>query len=240
MDAKRLEELNEVQNILGVELDNLELLDRALTHSSYANEQAGEPCEDNEPLEFLGDSVLGFVVASHIFRAYPEMTPGELSRIKSIVVSGDTLAGKCRDLGIQRFLKLGRGEESSEGGDRASTLAALLESTIGAIFLDKGMESTESFIVDLLEEEIERFEKIEHDPDYKSLVQRYSQEHFQCIPKYTVVNESGPHHAKEFEVEIAIAEKILGRAKGRSKKRAQQGAAEDAWARLSTGSNRQE
>ncbi|MFC1735461.1 ribonuclease III [Candidatus Hydrogenedentota bacterium] len=239
MDAERLDELQEVQETLGIELDDAELLDRALTHSSYANEQTVDcPGRDNEALEFLGDSVLGFVIASYLFKTYPEMTPGELSRIKSIVVSGDTLALTSRDLGVGRFLRLGRGEELSGGAERDSTLAALFESVVGAIYLDKGIERVEAFVLDALKEEVNRFEKAEHDPDYKSLLQRYAQEHFQCLPRYDVVNEYGPHHAKEFEMEVRIGDEIVGRGAGRSKKRAQQDAAADAWIKLDSENNR--
>lgn len=196
-----------------------ELLQRALTHASYANE-TGE--ESNERLEFLGDAVLSLAVTDILFHRFPEREEGELTKIRAVVVSRPVLAEVARKIGLGKHILLGRGAEEAGARERPSVLAAALEALLGAVFLAHGYPAVRDLVEKLFLEEIERY--AQEVPDYKSLLQEWVQAQFGGLPEYRVVAEEGPEHKKIFTVEVQAGEaKALGR--GRSKKEAEQAAA---------------
>ena len=196
-----------------------ELLQRALTHASFANE-TGE--ESNERLEFLGDAVLSLAVTDLLFHRFPEREEGELTKIRAVVVSRPVLAEVARKMGLGKHILLGRGAEEAGARERPSVLAAALEALLGAAFLTHGYPAVRDLVEKLFLEEIERYAK--EVPDYKSLLQEWVQARFGGLPEYRVVAEEGPEHKKVFTVEARAGErKALGR--GKSKKEAEQAAA---------------
>jgi len=196
-----------------------ELLRRALTHPSYANE-TGE--ESNERLEFLGDAVLSLAVTDLLFHRFPERAEGELTKIRAVVVSRPVLAEVARRIGLEKHILLGRGAEEAGARERPSVLAAALEALLGAAFLAQGYPAVRDLVEKLFLEEIERYAA--EVPDYKSLLQEWVQAKFGGLPEYRVVAEEGPEHKKVFTVEArAGGLRALGR--GRSKKEAEQAAA---------------
>lgn len=217
----------------GIRVNHLVLVDHALTHTSYAHEQKASTMDSNEKLEYLGDSVLGLVVSEYIYRRYPEMDEGELSKIKGRVVSEVVLAKVAKDLGLGNYLLLGKGEEASGGKQRDSTLADAFEALIGAFYLDGDLHTVRAFILRLLEAEIAETHSDKIVKDYKSALQEFVQKKFRASPRYEVVKESGPEHKKIFEIQVKIQGEVYGVGKGSNKKIAQQDAAEQAWARVS-------
>jgi ribonuclease-3 len=211
--------------LLGVELRRPEYLRQALVHKSAQQEMSLAP---NERLEFLGDAVLGLVVAGSLYRAHPELTEGELTKVKAVAVSEPVLAKVARDLGLGAYLVLAKGEEQSGGRNRASILADALEAVIAAIYLDRGMTVARNMILSLLEEHVRAIERSEHELDYKTLLQERIQELHRKPPSYHVVSESGPDHDRTFVAEVRLSGRMLGRGTGKSKKQAEQAAAHDA------------
>ena len=211
---------------LGVKL-RPELLQRALSHRSYAFESRHSKAESNERLEFLGDAVLGLAVAEHLYHNFPERTEGELAKIRSAVVCETTLARRAQDLGLGAYLLLGHGEDQSGGRDRPSLLADALEAIIGAIFLEHGYQKAASWVVVLLSGEIRRASQSDG-VDYKSRLQEEIQHTYREAPSYEVLSEHGPDHAKFFRVAVKLADKKLGTGEGFSKKEAEQAAARQA------------
>jgi ribonuclease-3 len=210
---------------LGVELRRPEYLRQALVHKSAQQEMSLAP---NERLEFLGDAVLGLVVAGSLYRAHPDLTEGELTKVKAVAVSEPVLAKVARDLGLGAYLVLAKGEEQSGGRNRASILADALEAVIAAIYLDRGMTVARNMILSLLDEHVRAIERSEHELDYKTLLQERIQELHRKPPSYHVVSESGPDHDRTFVAEVRLSGRVLGEGTGKSKKQAEQAAAHDA------------
>ncbi|MDH4127245.1 MAG: ribonuclease III [Spirochaetota bacterium] len=227
MDENRINELRVLQRKLNINFNNISLLHNAFLHSSYVNENQSET-EDNEKLELLGDSVLAFVVNEHLYKSFSECSEGELSRIKSIVVSEHTLAGIARKLDLNQYLLLGRGEKQSQGMNRQAILADTFEALLGAYNLDSGIHKVREFILPFIIEEIEKINKNEHQKDYKTKLQLYTQKEFKECPIYETISEAGPDHEKTFLVQVLVNDKILGTGYGNSKKLAQQAAAKKA------------
>ncbi len=227
MDEKRIAELNELQQRLNVQFKDLSFLQNAFLHSSYANEHPST-IEDNEKLELLGDSVLAFIVNEHLYKSFPHQNEGELSRIKSIVVSEHSLAGIAKNLALGGHILLGRGELLADGMNRKAILADTFEALIGAYYLDSGLERIRDFILPLMIKEIDKVEKNEHLKDYKTDLQLATQQKHKICPIYQTVSEEGPDHRKTFHVHVLIDEEIVGKGSGSSKKLAQQDAAYDA------------
>ncbi len=225
--------ISEFAKRIGIRFRHKKLLVQALTHSSYVNESQEEGAADNEGLEFLGDAVLGLIISHHLVARFPELAPGDLSRMKSVVVSRSLLGKKSKELGIGDCLRIGRGEELTGGRRRHSIVANALEAVIGAIFLDLGLEKAGDFVINLLADEVERYSQEEFGPDFKSLIQKYALEKHQSLPVYRIIGEKGPQHNKEFESELRIGEKVMGKGAGRSKKEAEQVAANQAWEKIS-------
>ncbi len=213
---------------LGVGLD-AELLERALTHRSFAYEHGGLPT--NERLEFLGDSVLGLVVTDSLYRTFPDLPEGQLAKLRAAVVNARTLATIGRELGIGPALRLGRGEEATGGRDKASILADTVEALIGAVFVQHGIEVASATVHRLVDTHVESSSTLGAALDWKTSLQELTAALGLGVPLY-VVTEDGPDHAKTFEARVALGEELLGYGAGRSKKTAEQAAAATAYEEL--------
>jgi len=190
------------------------MLTRALTHRSYVNENPNS-LEDNERLEFLGDAVLDFIVGAWAYNRFPEMPEGELTKVRSALVRNDQLANFARYLKLARALRLGRGEAASGGYDRDVLLGSTFEALIGALYLDSGLGTVETFVHPMLDEAQSYILDEIHDP--KSRLQEWAQSEKLGTPQYVTVSSKGPDHAKEFEVEVRIKGVAYGRGHGSSK-----------------------
>ncbi len=211
---------------LGYEFKNQSLLETALTHSSYANEFS---CSSNERLEFLGDALLGSIVSVLLYEKYPSYTEGDLSKIRSRVVSGANFARYAEMLGLGEQIRLGKGEENTGGRKKESNNANAFEALIGALYLDAGYEKTFEVISRLFQDAIE---ENDFPRDSKTELQEISQNVFGKIPEYRVLNEEGPPHEKTFTVEVRIPSDLTGTGKGRSKRQSEQSAAREALKKL--------
>ncbi|HXF56804.1 MAG TPA: ribonuclease III [Actinomycetota bacterium] len=218
-----------LEEALGVRFRDRGLLELALTHRSYAFERGLEAT--NERLEFLGDAVLGLVVADLAYRRFPDLSEGELAKLRAGVVNMSVLAEVARELGLGAEIRLGRGEELSGGRHKASILADALEAVIGAVYLDQGMRRARAVVERLFSSRIEAYARGEGERDYKTLLQELAAQDVGRLPEYRV-EERGPDHQKEFTATVYVGGRPLGRGKGRSKKEAEQGAAREAHARL--------
>jgi ribonuclease-3 len=207
------------------------LLERALTHKSFANEN--RLAEHNERMEFLGDAVLNLVVSELLMQAWPASPEGELSRYRAAVVSEASLAAAARDIGLGEFLRLGRGEEQSGGREKGSLLADSLEALIASLYLDGGIAEARAFISRVFQDAVRKARDAGACRDFKTELQELSQERLRTLPEYRVVTESGPDHQKLFTIELTVRGKVLGRGTGRSKKDAEQKAAKEALEKLS-------
>lgn len=210
---------------LGYRFRDPRLLEKALTHSSYANE-GRHGLESNERLEFLGDSVLGFVAAKYLFEK--ETGPeGELTKLRAAVVCEKALCSYSRELGLGDYLLLGKGERLTGGAERPSILADAFEAVIAAMFLDGGLEPVRGFVLRFVEKEANNQRK-RHFKDYKTTLQEIVQQNPEEKLEYVLTGESGPDHSKQFVVEIHLNSNVIGTGRGRSKKEAEQQAAREA------------
>jgi ribonuclease-3 len=208
------------------------LLEHALTHKSRAHEDASGGVVDNESLEFLGDAVLGFVVADMLFRSFPQFHEGQKSKVKAALVSTTSLADLADRIGLGAHLLLGRGEEKSGGRRKQALLADACEALIAALYLDGGIEAARDFILRELGEEIGRIRSPEFLRDFKSALQERLQADDRGLPEYVLAGTTGPDHDKVFHVEVRAGGELLAVADGRTKKDAEQEAAREALARL--------
>jgi ribonuclease-3 len=222
--------LADIQERIAYQYSDTELLERALTHKSYANENRVP--YHNERMEFLGDAVLNLVVSEYLMKTCPASTEGDLSRLRASVVSEPALAAIAREIGLGRYILLGRGEEQTGGRDKGSLLANCLEALIASIYLDTGKESADAFIIRFFKNIIQKTCTSRGSLDYKTELQELCQERLKQLPEYKVASESGPDHRKQFEVEVWIKGHVNGRGIGRSKKEAEQRAAKEAIVRL--------
>lgn len=209
-----------------------ELLDRALMHRSYAYENGGLPT--NERLEFLGDSVLGLIVTDTLFRSYPDLPEGQLAKLRAAVVNMRALAGVARGLDLGAYVRLGKGEEGTGGRDKSSILADTLEAVIGAVYLDKGLVLADELVHRLFDPLIARAARLGAGLDWKTSLQELTAELNLGVPEYHV-EESGPDHQKFFRAFVRIGSETYGQGEGRSKKEAEQQAAEAAWTAITSG-----
>ena len=225
--AQREAELRDLAQRIGIEMHDVDLFDRALTHASIFPEAAPDVA-DYEALEFLGDAVLGLAVAHHLFDTLPDRTPGEYSRLRAGLVNRRCVARVAVGLDIAPAIRLGRGEELSGGRSRSALLADCLEALIGALYLDSGYTAARAFIERAFAEELQAAEESAPMWDFKSRLQNYCQAERMALPAFTVVRAEGPDHQKEFEVEVALDGHPRGRGRGRTKKEAEQNAAQAA------------
>ena len=224
LSRERIQDLLEFQKSLGIHFKDLTLLNTALSHKSYVNESSAD-LENNEKLEFLGDSFLGFVISAVLYNQNLYFKEGTLARIKSYVVSEQSLYKIGREIDIQKYILIGRGEEKSGGRNRKALISDCVEAVIGAFYLDAGYRNTKTLVQRLFYKEIIEVEKNRHEKDYKSILQEYSQKRFKVVPQYMVVNTEGPDHNRRFYINVSIRKRIYGPGTGGSKKEAEQMAA---------------
>ena len=216
--------MESLENKLGYRFCNRDLLGEALNHSSYANEHRGG-LGSNERLEFLGDSVLGFVSAEYLFRLHADLPEGDLTRMRAALVCEQSLYEVAKTLDLGSYLKLGRGEEAGGGRKRQSILADAVEAVFAAVYLDGGIEKARELIVRVL---LSRAPAAEERKDYKTTLQEVVQRRSGQVLTYHMVAQSGPDHNKKFLFEVRLNDRPVGRGEGRSKKEAEQAAARDA------------
>ena len=222
--------INELEKAIGYQFRNITLLQNALSHSSYANERWHDSLKSNERLEFLGDSVLGMLVAEHLYRTFPDRLEGELTRMRADMVCEKTLAKVANRLDLGRHLMLGKGEESGGGRNRDSILADAVESVLAACYLDGGMDAAVQFVQKFILVNVP-VTKL-HNADYKTALQELVQQKKNQVIAYRLVGESGPDHDKQFRVEVTLNDEMVGVGTGSSKKRAEQAAAQAAIEKL--------
>ncbi len=222
-------DLDNFQASIGIQWRNVSLLEEALTHSSYVNENPRVPC--NERMEFLGDALLGLVLAKKLFQDYPDMAEGELTRRRSLLVRGSTLASVAKSIRLGEALFLGKGEEKCEGRTKATNLAGAMEALVAAVMLDQGFEKASEFVLRILDTEIEK-QRRELDKDYKSLFQSEVQSLYHSTPTYRIIDAIGPDHDRRFTAEVIVNEEVKALGQGRSKKLAEADAARTALAKL--------
>ena len=224
--------LKDLEAAIGYRFKNISLLQNALAHSSYANERWHSSLMSNERLEFLGDSILGMLVADHLYRNFPDRPEGELTRMRADMACERALAAVAGKIGLGEHLLLGKGEEAGGGRGRDSILADAVESVIAASYLDGGMEAAKQFV--------DRFVLVNvphaklHNRDYKTTLQELVQQKKNQTISYVLVGESGPDHDKQFVVQLLINAKVAGVGTGSSKKRAEQDAARAALESMKT------
>ena len=217
---------DDLRAALGSPVLDAELLERALTHRSYAYENGGLPT--NERLEFLGDSVLGVVVTDTLFRSHPDLSEGRLAKLRAAVVNARALAEVARTIGLGEHVKLGRGEESTGGRDKASILSDTVEAVIGAVYLSGGFEVASEVVHRLFDPLMENAARMGAGLDWKTSLQELSADLGLGVPEY-LIEDDGPDHMKTFVARVRVGEQVLGNGTGRSKKEAEQGAAETAY-----------
>jgi ribonuclease-3 len=216
---------------LSLPIKDARLIGRALTHRSYINEHP-EALEDNERLEFLGDAVLDFVVGAWLYNHFPEMSEGEMTRLRAALVSTERLGDFGAKIHIGRALRMGNGEEESGGRRRQAMLCNAFEALVGAIYLESGVHAVEAFLDPLLSSAVQQIRAGKADRDPKSQLQEWVQARGLSAPQYRIVSESGPDHSKYFHVEVVVGGKSLGRGEGRSKQAASKAAASEAMKKM--------
>ena len=227
-------DLTKLQQNLSLRLKDQSILQQALVHSSYVNENPGLASGSNERLEFLGDAILGLIISKQLYQDFPSLAEGELTRLRAVLVRRDTLAQIARTIALGDYLFIGKGEEASGGRLKPANLAGALEAVIGAVFLDQGLAAAKKLVLKLFRDELQKIASQGAEVDYKSKLQELVQAKRQIAPTYHVIEEMGPDHAKEFTVEVRIGGTVLGRGSGKSKKLAETEAARSALQRLST------
>ncbi len=225
-------DLSELEETLGITFNDKSLLQRALTHRSYLNENPDHPLSDNERLEFLGDAVLDFLTAEYLYNRFPEMAEGRLTSLRAALVKRETLAHFAEALNLGPYLLLSRGEAESGGRKRQAILCASFEALVGAILLDQGLQAVEGLVLRCIKPEISHILDEELYKDAKSMLQELTQGRLQITPIYRTVAERGPDHAKEFTIEVLIGDEAYGQGTGHNKQVAEQEAAKAALQRL--------
>ncbi|MFV0560696.1 MAG: ribonuclease III [Enterococcus sp.] len=228
MDSQLTEE---IKKNYGIVFHDLNLLEQAFTHSSYVNEHRNLHLSDNERLEFLGDAVLELLVSQYLYRMYPNIPEGKLTKLRAAIVCEDSLSKFAKECHFDRYIMLGKGEENSGGRNRASLLCDLFESFLGSLYLDQGFEEAQKFITTVI------FPKVEagafsHEMDHKTRLQEVLQRSGDVLIDYRLIKEEGPAHDRVFWTEVYVDDRLIGTGQGKSKKLAEQAAAENALARL--------
>jgi ribonuclease-3 len=224
LSRERKAELVAFQKAIEIRFRSLVLLNLALTHRSCGNEDLSRS-RNNERLEFLGDAVLGLVVASRLYELLPDRSEGELARVKSFVVSEEVLCSLAKELGLESRLLLGKGEELSGGRDKKAILADAVEALIGACFLDAGFEAARRFVLRIAEPEIQKVLQNKHRKDYKTILQEYTQRYQRTYPIYRLAKKTGPDHDRSFWIACSVGGVERGPVEGKNKKEAEQNAA---------------
>lgn len=222
-----MKDLKSLENILKITFEDISLLDTAVTHRSYLNENTDKSRTNNERLEFLGDAVLELITSEYLFSKYPQREEGDLTSFRAATVRTTTLAEVSRELGFGKYLKMSKGEEESGGKDKDYLLANLFEAILGAIYLDKGYSACKEYVYRVLIPKVEKIVEKRLDIDPKTRLQELTQSMFRETPMYKVINEEGPDHNKLFTVKAEIASKALGIGQGSSKQKAEEEAAKE-------------
>ena len=222
-----------LQNTLGVSFKDPSLMEQALVHSSYINENS-DITTSNERLEFLGDAVLGLIIAQELYKSLPQSSEGEMTELRSSLVRGDALSRLAKAISLGDYLYLGKGEEASGGRRKPANLAGAMEAVIAAIFLDQGFNVTRDFILRLMDKELDKALSQGIVPDYKSQLQELIQASHQQTPTYQVIEAVGPDHDRRFSVEVRVGDTVLGSGSGKSKKSAEEEAARSTLDQLPT------
>lgn len=228
--------IHQIQTSIEYQFADPALLEQALTHRSYLNEYGGVGgVADNERLEFLGDAVLDFLVGDMLFRRYPQMPEGDMTRLRAALVRTESLAELGTDIQLGQALRMGRGEEASGGRTRITNVCAAFEALVGAMYLDGGVSVVRDFISDRVDVMLEQVMAESRDKDARSLLQEWSQAEHNLTPAYRTISESGPDHRKEFVVAVLIGDKAVAHGTGKSKQAAAQSAAREALQLLEAG-----
>jgi ribonuclease-3 len=228
LDKRRTETLDRLSQRLGVSFSRLELLHQALIHTSYVNEAKKCRFDDNERLEFLGDAVLDAIVSDYLFRRFPQMPEGELTKARASIVCEPSLANQSCLVGLGELLMLGRGEEASGGRERVSILADAFEAVIGAIYLDVGFQGAAEFVLRQFADVFDQIGAGHYNNDFKTLLQETVQRSGDSKIHYQVVSAQGPDHDKLFKVAVVVNGSPMGQGSGKTKKEAEQNAARQA------------
>ncbi|WP_102346973.1 ribonuclease III [Bacillus sp. Marseille-P3661] len=221
----------ELQEKIGITFTDESMLIQAFTHSSYVNEHRIKPSEDNERLEFLGDAVLELTVSQFLFKNYPSMTEGDLTKLRAAIVCEPSLVNFAHQLSFGTYVLLGKGEELTGGRERPALLADVFEAFIGALYLDQGLDKVVGFLEKVVYPKISEG-AFSHVMDYKSQLQEIVQRNGQGSIEYLIVQEKGPAHNREFVSKVTLNAEILGLGVGKSKKEAEQKAAQQALEKL--------
>jgi ribonuclease III len=232
-----LANLRNFQQTINYVFTNIDLLDNALVHRSFVNENPALSCKDNERLEFLGDAVIGLCISDILIKEFTDYAEGQLSKLRAYVVNEHSLAGLARKLNLGDYLLLGKGEESSGGRAKTSILSNAFEAVVAAIFLDSGFEDVYKLLQNIFEPLIVEGAKSLIYRDYKTALQEICQNRFKETPKYMLIRETGPDHDKVFEISLTVAGKITTAGAGKSKKEAEQRAAQKALEELAKPQN---
>jgi len=222
-----------LQQKLGIRLNNPLLLEQALVHSSYVNENPSIPLTSNERLEFLGDAVLGLIVAEKLYHEFPTSTEGEMTNLRTALVRRDTLARLAKDIKLGDYLFLGKGEKTSGGRHKTANLSGAFEAVIAAVFLDQSWAVTRNLVFRLFSKELQKVADQGAEVDYKSQLQEFVQARQQPTPTYQVIEAVGPDHDKKFTVAVRVGDTVLGRGSGKNKKMAETEAARSALQQIS-------
>ena len=215
----------ELAELLGIKFNDISLLDRALTHRSYLNENR-DVDKNNERSEFLGDAVLELIISQYLYRNYPDRPEGDLTSFRSALVRTESLAEASRELNYGKYLRMAKGEEESGGRDKDYILANTFEAVLGAIYIDQGYDKCKELVDKILISKIDHIVENRLDIDSKTKIQEVAQSKFRLTPTYEVKEENGPDHNKEFVVAVKLGKKIIGTGKGASKQKAEEAAAQ--------------
>lgn len=233
MQETRKQQLQSFCQALGVQMHDLELLDMALTHTSYAHEAKQQPKpQHNERIEFLGDSVLSIIVSTYMYNNFPELAEGQLTKLRAHLVCEYSLFEYAKKIHLGDYLKLGKGEDFTGGRERPSILADAFESVLGAVYLDQGMEVARTYLLGLMQPEIDYICRHGIFNDYKTCLQEYLQRDGEVEITYRLLGSSGPEHNKVFTSEVIFEGKVIGKGQGHSKKASEQHAAQQALKQL--------
>ena len=221
-------DINNLEKALGVTFVQPALLEEALVHSSYINENPDNNVRNNERLEFIGDAVLGLIIAEKIYTEMPDLTEGQMTKARSTLVKGDTLARIAGEIGLGDYLFMGKGEEATGGRTKAPNLEGAMEAVIAAIYLDQGIYAAKVVVSNIFREEWQKLVSQGVEEDYKSMLQEITQAKYQSVPMYKLIGEEGPDHDKKFTVDVSVKGKWYGTGEGKSKKAAETEAAKAA------------
>jgi len=224
--------LTNLENKLNYRFKNLKLLEESLTHPSFHNKDEKDILINNQRLEFLGDSVLELIVSEYIYHKLSSFSEGELTKIKSIIVSKPTLAKWANHISLGKYIVLGKGEDLTGGRNKSSILSDCFEALLGAIYLDSGLKKTKKFTLSFIKDEVDLITRHNYIEDYKTLLKEISQKKMKCLPEYYLIKEKGPDHKKIFCIEVKLKEISYGTGFGDSKKEAEQNAAHNALKKL--------